>query len=264
MVSRDLAVSWGAPGSAGRPYLVLQPETGEDVFVRAVEIDQPEGFKAITTWGWNSIEFVVDDIDVVYERIKASSLEVLGAPELLAAFPTIGAMQVRGPAEEVLHLTVETGDRSTSILPPPGDDVGRLIITILTTPDVPAVTDWYAERFAMAKNPVRGSPIDIVNQAQGLPPDYGFDATFLSVSERGNFLELWGLHPDKTTDRPRVDDQLLPGIALASYAVKDIDAVNVSYLTSLETRDGVVYGGNRSAVFTGPVGELVELIEENG
>ena len=261
-VAIDLALSWGTPNSAGRKFIVMQPETGEDAFVRAVEIDQPDGFKAITIWGWNSKEFVVDDIERVHERIKASPLEILGAPALLGAFPTIGAMQVRGPAEEVLHLTVETGERSASILPLPGDDVGRLIITILAVPDVAAVNDWYAVMFGMTKTPVRNDPIAVVNTAQGMPADHGLDATFLGMAERGNFLELWQLDKGKTTDRPRAFGQLPPGVAMASFSVPDLDVIPAPFLSPPHQDESLIYGSNRSAVFRGPVGELVELVEE--
>lgn len=261
-VDLELALSWGAPGSAGRRYAVMQPATGEDVFVRAVEVDPPEGFKATTTWGWNSMEFIVDDLDRVHERFKESSLEILGPPKLLGAFPTIGAMQVRGPAEEVLHLTEETGDRTTSILPLPGAEVGRLIIVILAVPDVPGVNDWYANMFRMTKTGVRNGPISIVNSAQGLPADTGLDATFLSMAQHGNFLELWEFKKETATERPRAMGQLPPGVAMASFSVADLNVIPADFFSYPDARDGFVYGGQRAAVFRGPMGELVELIEE--
>ena len=39
-VAANLAASWGAPDVAGRPYIVMQPESGADVFIRAVENDE--------------------------------------------------------------------------------------------------------------------------------------------------------------------------------------------------------------------------------
>ena len=34
-----LAASWGAPNTGGRRYISMQPESGADVFIRAVEAD---------------------------------------------------------------------------------------------------------------------------------------------------------------------------------------------------------------------------------
>lgn len=42
-VSEALAASWGAPGVVGRPYIVMQPESGADVFIRAVKSDGVDG-----------------------------------------------------------------------------------------------------------------------------------------------------------------------------------------------------------------------------
>ena len=262
IVARDLAESWGAPGSAGRPYIVMQPESGDEVFVRAVEIDRVEGFKGLTTWGWTSIEFVVDDPDALHERIKTSALEVLGVPKQLEAFPSIRAMQIRGPAEEILHMTAEMGDRSASLLPLPGAEVGGLIIIILAVPDVAPINDWYSSTFGMRKNEIRQQTIETITRAQRRPSAHQSDATFLAMAEPGNFLELWSLDPSQTTERPRHDGQLPPDVAMATYAVRSLEAVDTPYLTAPKARDGRVYAGNRSAVFVGQVGELVELIEE--
>jgi hypothetical protein len=114
----------------------------------------------------------------------------------------------------------------------------------------------------MSKNEIRQQSIDIIEHAQRLPSAHQAHATFLAMAEPGNFLELWGLDKSQTTDRPRHDGQLPPGVAMASYAVRNLDAVNTAYLTPPKARNGRGYGGNRAAVFIGPVGELVELIEE--
>ena len=42
-VSPAMAKSWGAPNAAGRPFVLMRPATGEDVLIRAVEIEPVEG-----------------------------------------------------------------------------------------------------------------------------------------------------------------------------------------------------------------------------
>ncbi len=261
-VNPGLAASWGALDSAGRPYAVLQPATAADVFVRLVEIDGIDGFQGLTTTGWSSLEFVVESPDAHHQQFIDSPLPVLGVPSQLAAFPRIRAMQIKGPAEEFWHLTSETENWETSILAKPGGPIGPIFLVILAVPDVPAVTDWYATQFGMAKQPVRRQRLSMVNNAQGLDPATEHEATFLALAQHGDFLELWGMDENKATDRLRNPGQLPPGVALATFTVPDLDALDLEYISPPAVYGGVINGGRRSAVFIGPVGELVELIEE--
>ena len=61
-VPQALAASWGAPGSAGKRYALMAPASGTDVYIRAVEADPVPGYKAMTTFGWNSVEIIIDDV----------------------------------------------------------------------------------------------------------------------------------------------------------------------------------------------------------
>ena len=260
-----LAISWGTPRMSGRRFINLRQATGENVFVRAVAIDPMPGFKAATTLGWNSIELVSDNPDKIGEKLKGSPIAILGQPAQLKGFPSIRAMQTLGPAQEVIHITSETGDQKTSPLPPPpkGGGVGRIFIIVLAVSDVARTNDWYAATFNMSKNPLRHDPISIVNGAQNLPADHAADATYIRMAEQGNPLEFWGFDGAAAVPRPRGFEQLPPGVAMATLAVKDLDAIKgVAWLRPPAKRDGLVYGGRRAATFFGPSGELVELVEE--
>ena len=74
-VSASLAKSWNAPRSAGKPYSILASVGTPDVFIRVVGIDPVPGFKADTTYGWNSIEIIVDDLDKLAKEMKAGRSE---------------------------------------------------------------------------------------------------------------------------------------------------------------------------------------------
>ena len=70
-VSEDLAKSWGAPRMAGRPYIVMEPQSGNDVFIRAVQINPVAGYKPMTTLGWNVIQVPNGhDLQAVYQALK--------------------------------------------------------------------------------------------------------------------------------------------------------------------------------------------------
>ena len=55
-ISESLAASWAAPGIAGNPYILMRPESGADVYIRAVQSEAVAGYKPLTTFGWNSWE----------------------------------------------------------------------------------------------------------------------------------------------------------------------------------------------------------------
>ncbi len=255
-VLEDVAASWGAPKSAGRPFILMQPESGADVYIRAVEIDPVPDYKAMTTWGWNAIEIICDDPDAVYEKLMDSPFTLLGAPEGLNNYPSIRATQFKGVAEDVLYLTAETGDRTNSLLPLPGAFIGRIFIMVVAGPDIQALQDFYADTFDMERGPIRNSPVDLINVAQGLPLGSERPLTTLRLAQHGNLFELDG-YGENTGPRPRNEGQLPPGIAMTSVIVDNIDALDVDTIS-----DPVPAYGGRTATVIGPAGELLELIEE--
>ena len=82
-VSADLAGSWGAAVMTGRPYIVMQPESGTDVFIRVVEIDEVADYKPMTTLGWNSFEIIIDDVYKLNEKLLNSPFKIMGEPSPL-------------------------------------------------------------------------------------------------------------------------------------------------------------------------------------
>ena len=250
-VPQDLAASWGAPKSGGRPYIMMQPESGADVFIRAVEIDPVPDYKAMTTWGWNAIEIIVDEPDELYTKLLDSPFTLLGEPAGLKNYPSIRATQFKVPAVDVLYLTAETGDRTNSLLPRPGAFVGRVFIMVVAGPDIQALQDWYVDTFSMARGAINNSPIDLINKAQGLPLGSELPLTIVGMSEHGNILELDG-YGDKTGPRPHGEGELPPGIAMTSVMVESLDDIEIETLTK-----PVAAYGSRAVTAVGPAGELL-------
>ena len=255
-VPNDLAASWGAPKSGGRPYIVMQPESGTDVFIRAVEIDPVPEYKAMTTWGWNAIEIICDDPDAAYDKLIDSPFTHLGGPAGLTNYPSIRATQFKGVAEDVLYLTAETGDRTNSLLPRPGAFVGRIFIMVVAGPDIQALQDFYADAFDMERGPIRNSPVDLINVAQGLPLGSERPLTTLRLAQHGNLFELDG-YGDHTGPRSNNDGQLPPGVAITSVTTENLDDIDLDFIT-----EPVATPYGRAVTVIGPAGELLELIEE--
>jgi catechol 2,3-dioxygenase-like lactoylglutathione lyase family enzyme len=254
------AQSWGSPAMVGRRQAVLQPASKADVFIRVVEIDPVPNFRPLSSWGWGAIEILVEDPPKLHKKLTDSPFMVIGKPRFLDGYPTIQAMQVRGPANEVLYLTTDTGPREKSLLAEAGAPVGRPFIMVLAGPHPRGVQDWYAKTFRMKKNPISETRIDVIQQAQGLAADHIFPLGFMAMAEPSFFLELDG-YPPGTGPRPHHHGQLPPGVAMATFQVPNLDKVNLPFLSPPATLKGAAYGGRRSAVAVGPASELIELIE---
>ena len=260
-VPAELAASWGAPKAAGQPYVLMSSDAAPDVFIRAVRAPAARHYQPMTTYGWNAIEIIVDKPDEIRERLRDSPFQVIGEPAQLGGYPSIRAFQVQGPSGEVLYLTAETLDRSKSILPLPNGPVGRVFIMVVAGPDIEKQLDWFATNFGMTRGTVRQRSVSVLRNAQHLRPDELLPLTTLRLAQPGNLIELDG-YSAKTGPRGVSAGHLPPGVAMASFTVRSLDALHVSFITPAATHMGLAYQGHRSATARGASGELIELIEE--
>lgn len=258
-VSEALAASWGTPNSGDRPYLLLQSAAGDDVYIRAVEVDPIPGYEAMTTWGWNAIEIICDDVDALHEELKTSAFTHLAGPaNLMGGTSSIRAVQYKGPAEEVIYLTCETGDRSTSNLPLPRGPVDRPFIMVLAGTSLDDMEKFYAETFNMGGGGYRfTSTGGLISKMQNRSSDLVYNIGLVRCGEKGNNIEL-DEYPSDTKPRQPVAGQLPQGCAMTSFNCDDLDAIDLEFITEPITE----YDGKRSATFVGPTGELTELIED--
>lgn len=258
-VPAALAASWGAPKSAGNPYVMMSSDGSPDVFFRGVQIDAVPGYKPQTTLGWNSFEIIVDDIAKLDATLAKSPFTIVGHPHALGSsgsFATIFAMQAIGPAGEMLYFTTETGDREKSTLPIPKAQVDRTFIFILAGHDLEAMKKFYGEVFGMPGIPNFPSALTATTTALGLPPST-YQLSLVRAKERGSSIEL-DTYPLQAPPRPHAPGQLPPGNAMATFNVNSLDGLKVAYIKPPKA----LYGKNRAASFIGPAGETVELIEE--
>lgn len=260
--SAALADAWGAPAMGGRPQTVLRPESGDDVFIRICQIDPVAGYRPMNSLGWNAFELIVDDVYPLYEKLKGSPFGIIGTPASLGGeLDFIHAMQVQGPAGDVLYLTCDRLRAADTLLPPPGAFVGRPFIAVLAAHGVDDIQRWYSETFRMQREADMRTAIGVVARAQGLPPEHCFDMGFMALGESGHFIEYDGYDPSIGA-RPANAEQLPPGCAMVSFAVDGIDDLDLDYLGPAVEDGSVVYGGGPCRTARGPAGELIELVSE--
>jgi hypothetical protein len=260
-ISESLAASWGAPAMTGRAQVLMRPDSGADAFIRVCQIDPVDDYRPMNTMGWNAFELIVDDVYALHEKLQASPFRIIGSPASLGGdLDFIHAMQVEGPAGDVLYLTCDRVRAPDTLLPPAGAFVGRPFIVVLADHDVDGIQRWYSEKFLMQRGEDMRTEIGVVARAQGLPADHVFDMGFMALAEMGNFIEFDGYNTTMPRRSGR-EGQLPPGCSIASFLVQSLDAIDLEYLSEPVKDDSLAYGGGRSRTARGPAGELIELIE---
>jgi hypothetical protein len=148
-VQDDEAARWGDAASAlaGRRSLWLGAK-GAAPLLRLIVVPGTPPRPTRRQHGWLALEVLVRDVDALAVRIAAagasSGFEVVGPPADLDVSPAIRAMQVVGPAGEMLYLTqvkapVPPFDIPMSAALPAAQDLGPLFIAVLSTPSRDAV-----------------------------------------------------------------------------------------------------------------------------
>ena len=261
-IDQLLADSWNAPLMKNQPYLVLQPSTKEDKFIRVCKIDRVKDYKPMTSLGWNSFELIVEDVYQLYEKLKESPFKIIGPPASLGGdLDFIHAMQVEGPAKEILYLTCDKVKAPDSLLPKPKAFVGRPFIVILAANGIDEVQEFYCSKFGLKKEEDMQTKIGVIAHAQNLPEEHIYDMGFMALSKVGNFIEYDGY--DKAFgERPCNEGQLPPGCSTVTFTVTSLDTLNIDFVGNTVNNDSIIYNGKRSRTAKGFTGELIELVEE--
>ena len=256
-VSAALASVWNAPVAAGRPFVLMQPESGAEVFFRFIESPPVPGYSALKTLGWNANELLVKDVDAMPERLKDSGFEIVAQPRNLSTTDEIKAMQAFGPAGEMTYFT--TVKNPAFGLGQAESFVDRVFIVINGGRTMQSHIEFYGDSLGVDVSdpqPVRMSALNKI---------YGFDSEEkhpLSTADIGGpFMIELDQYPDSATDRPVLPADIPPGISIVTFLVDDLDAVPVDFRAQPGSPEDLPYDGGRAAVIVGPNGEWLELIE---
>ncbi len=258
IVPADLAIAWGAPASMGRRYVVLQPASGAEVFVRFVEGDVPADYAPLRTYGWAAIEICVQDTLAVNERMERSPFEIIGPPKQLDGLPAIFPMQVRGPDAEIVYLTQIRSDLPDYDLPRAASLIDKLFILVMACSDMGTSMRWFDETLGIKAGREMEIVYSMINKAFGLQDDAKHRLA-TGIHGRDCFLEF-DQYPAAATVRPCETGALPPGIAMTSLFHPDFDAIRGDWIAPPTVREGALYGGRRSGVLRAPDEILVEVI----
>lgn len=260
-VSRQLAQAWDAPAMAGRRYVLLQPESGAEVYLRIVQ--QAPGTPLVEpfrTAGWNATELLVTDPDALAAELAGSHFEVIGPPRNLTAGENAPrAMQVLGPEREPLYLTRFLPGGSGLDLGRATTRVDRVFITVVGGPDLGALRAFWGQVLGLPLTEFGQWPIGVLAKAWGLPPDTKFGLAGAALPK--DFMVELDDYPDEVPARRRAAGALPGGWAMVTFTAPRLDDLEVTWRAKPRAIGLKPYGGRTAAVTVGPAGEWIEVIE---
>ena len=259
VIPSELAQSWVTPNSTGCAYVVMQPSSGADIFIRFIEQPRVDGFRALRSYGWNAIEICVQDVIAVNERMLQSPFEIIGPPNKIPGLDAIHPMQVKGPDEEIIYLTQINDDLPEYNLPRAGSLIDKLFILFLGSSDMDTTAAWIQKACGLSFGREMEIPYTMIAKAYGTPLDELHRICTL-VHENDVFLEI-DQYPSNAVSRPSHPGMLVPGCAVATLYHPAINTLPGPWLTEPTVRDGVIYKDKHVGVLKDPDGALIEIVE---
>jgi catechol 2,3-dioxygenase-like lactoylglutathione lyase family enzyme len=263
VLATDLAVSWGAAQSAGKPYVVMQPKSGAEIYLRFVQDDPHPDYQPLKTYGWAAIEICVEDVLKVNERMLDSPFEVIGPPRELDGMPAIFPMQVQGPDGEIVYLTQIRDDLPMYDLPRATSLIDRQFIHVCAVSDLTGTLNWCQDKLGLSFGRDMAIVYTMLANAFHVPHDNTFTIATLT-HDRDVFFEFDQM-PPAACARPAWSGRLPQGVAISTIIVPDFAERMRTHAGWLITPPaphlGEIYKGKRAATMRGPDGILFELVE---
>lgn len=257
-VSADLARLWNAPAVEGRAYVLMQPASGERVYLRLVESPPTPGYAPMRTFGWNANEILVQDPDEMAAALAHSPFRVVGPPQALSSNAAVRAMQAIGPADELIYLTRIPPTGSVFIKTPPKARVDRTFIVVLGGPDMQAMQAFWRDTLRLPVSDVFPARVTILNEVHGLDPEFQIPLS-LATMPPGFAIEI-DEYPPLAGPRPQRPGDLPPGMAMVSFRSDSAPGAAVPWVAPPRAIAEAPYHGAMAGLVVGPAGEWVEVI----
>ena len=252
-VSEELSEVWNTEAMAGRNYLIMQPESGAEVYVRFIENPANEGYVPLNSQGWNATELLVKDPDALAAEMDGSPFEVVGPPaDLWPAPDAPRAMQVVGPGNEMLYLT-RNNDFATET------PVDRVFIMVVGSSSLDTLSDYYEQQMGLSLGDPLALSVPFMAETQGLASDTLYPLRVAILSSE--FLLELDEYPASVGPRQVTPGYLPPGAAMVGFTATDLNALDVDWRAPPAAIDAFPYNGRQVGVAVGPAGEWLEIIE---
>jgi hypothetical protein len=260
-VSAELAGVWNTPANRGDDYVLMQPASGAEVYLRFIQHADGRHVPApLTTHGWAATELLTTDPDELARRLQNSPFRVIGPPiDLYPSEKAPRAMQVAGPEGETLYMTRPLPGGSRYDLGEAKSFVDRTFIVVVGGPSMASLRRFYGETLGLPAGEPTPFVISVLARANGLPPDTRFPLAVVPLSP-GHLIEL-DEYPSGTKPRPRSRGALPSRMAMVSFLATEPDKLAVTWRKPVRPVAEPPYAGRRVGVTVGPAGEWIEVIE---
>lgn len=244
IITAVTAGQWRTPNMTGRRYVEMQvpASTGPGCFVRFIE-QMPHPGLPLLGHGWNAMEVLCQNPYELAKDFAGSAFRVVIPPRPLPFDPDLHAMQVIGPAGELIYFTSLPTHKALLDLRPAERRVDEPFIAILGGPDIEAMLGFYRNQLATPTLPPASVNVRIINDEFALGDDARVPLGIVKLP-RFHLIEV-DEHPSASQPRPRRDGELPPGIAMVSFDV------------------GGIQSPDRVQVVIGAAGEWLELPAPN-
>lgn len=245
-ISDTQATFWGTPHLTGCAYVILNNALGEP-FLRIVEDPNCAVVDTLKHTGWMALEIVVADVDAIAASLDASPFEVLRPVADLSLSDQIRAVQVRGPAGEILYLTQIKGAVPPFDLPMARCAVDKVFIPVLCTHDREKTLAFY-ENLSGNAGLNFDTKITVINQAYGWDINRNHPVATLQLKD-STLIEI-----DQVDAAKPAATNPASGIMLVTFAV--------ATLPKDGTAKDCPAGTKRSMILRGVAGEMIELVQD--
>ncbi len=258
-----LAEAWGTPAMRARRFVLMRPARGRAGYLRFVAATDVGNYAPMRTTGWNAIEILVRQPDVLARRLQDSPFQVIAPPAFLSERRNTRAFQALGPNQELLYFTrVLDLRRSQFTLDHAAAEVGRTFIMVLGGRSMPELRRFYGEVLGQQLAGPVPYRVTVLSQAYGRPDNTEYPLMIAQLPTR-SLLEF-DEYPPQARDRFRRPGELPGGVAMVGFAVCRLESPKPAR-RKLAARPAAIdmlpYQGRRVAAMRGPAGEWLELIE---
>ena len=246
--------AWGAENLTNADYVVMQPEKSNDFSFRFIHQPDQSNYIAFKSVGWNAAELIVEDVDGLAVQLENSPFKIIGSPADLSFTKDIRAMQVMGPANEILYLTQFKNKVPEFDSPKPRCSVDQTFIVVLAGKSLDEMQGYFQANFKLPKATVIESRIRSISRVFNFPADTKYKAAALALRDQ-SMIELDEL-PKEGNNRFSLDGYLPAGISMVSFLYyESSDKLKNTYPSKLPN-----HLLRRCSVKRGITNELIELI----
>jgi hypothetical protein len=260
-LSKDLCAAWATPAMVGLPYLLLQPASGADVYLRFIETTHVGGYWPPVTQGWIATEVLANAPDELKDRLEGSAFKRIGGPADLYAGPkSARAMQMQGPAGELMYFTRILPGGSRFGLHGAKSFVDRPFIMVVGGDSMAALHAFYRDRLGLRVDVTAPFKIRQMSRVLEVDSETEYPISIARIPGRSFLLELEEF-PANVERRRCPDGQLPEGLAMVAFTTPAFAGLDLDYRAAPVPVRQQPYAGRRVAVVEGPAGEWLELIE---